>query len=58
MTTMPTETYLVDWNGVVKDDKEKRSAPAKKTKQKDSLLIRLKAGQQEKLEILVKRHLA
>ena len=55
---MPTETHLMDWNGVVKDDKEKWSPPAKKTKQKDSLLIRLKAGQQEKLEILVKRHLA
>ena len=45
--------YLINWNGVVEDDKKEGSAPAEKAKKKDSLLVRLEAGEQKQLEILV-----
>ena len=45
--------HLINWNGVVEDDKKEGGAPAKKAKEKDSLLVRLEAGEQKELKILV-----
>ena len=38
--------HLINWNGIVEDDKEEGSAPAEKAKKKDSLLVRLETGEQ------------
>ena len=46
--------YLIDWNGVVEYDKKEGGTPAKKAKQKNSLLVRLEAGEQKKLERFLK----
>ena len=45
--------YLIDRNGVVEYDKKEGSTPAQKAEQKNSLLVRLQAGEQKKLERLV-----
>ena len=45
--------YLIDWNGVVEYDKKEGGTPAKKAKQKNSLLVRLEAGEQKKLKTFV-----
>ena len=38
--------HLINWNGVVEEDKKEGGAPAQKAKEKDSLLVRLEAGEQ------------
>ena len=43
--------HLINWNGIVEDDKEEGSAPAEKAKEKDSLLVRLETGEQKELDI-------
>ena len=45
--------HLIYWNGIVEDGKNEGSTPAKKAKKKDSLFVRLDAGEQKELEILV-----
>ena len=45
--------HLINWNGVVEEDKKEGGAPAKKAKEEDSLLVRLEAGEQKELKILV-----